>query len=170
MSTVVGDAWVTLEASGGSAAVVDPVAADALLADLVATVAAAGAPSPRDAGQNTASSSEDCELVLPVASVRAIRVTPGPCSGAGGGGWSDLAEARLNAANEGCRWAVGDANSATVGWIRDGRWAYDRASGRRHVLADDDHRARRRRRGVDPLRPRLRRRAARSTSPSAPTG
>jgi len=128
MSTVVGDAWVTLEASGGSAAVIDPVAADALLADLVATVTAAGAPTPLATPARTQPPlPSDCELVLPVASVRTITGDTGAVLSHGGGGWSDWAEARLNAANEGCRWAVGDENSATVGWIRDGRWAYDRA-------------------------------------------
>ena len=130
MSTTAGDAWVTLEASGGDGAALDPAAADALFAAVVAEVVAAGAPEPAvTPARDVPPLPTDCEAVLPLATVRSISgVASAEPRGGGGGGWSDWAEARLQAGNEGCDWGVGDfETAAAVNWVRDGRWAYDRA-------------------------------------------
>lgn len=129
ISRVAGDTWLTLEASGGTAAVIDPSAAEALLSAAGAAVTAAGAPAPLQTPNRTAPPlPTDCEEILSLATVRELTGDPTAELAIGAGGWSDWAEARLDARNEPCRWATGDENAATVGWIRDGRWAYDRAS------------------------------------------
>jgi hypothetical protein len=130
MSTTAGDAWVTLEASGGDGDVLDPAAADALFDAAVAEIVAAGAPEPAVTPERSVPPlPTDCEAVLPLATVRSISGIAAAEPRVGSGGWSDWAEARLDAGNEGCDWGVGDAETAaTVDWVRDGRWAYDRAA------------------------------------------
>jgi len=128
LSRVAGDAWLTLEAAGGTVATIDPAAAEALMSAAVAAVTAAGVPTPLPTPARTAPPlPSDCDSVLPTASVQSITGEAAAVLSHGGGGWSDWAEARLAAGDEGCRWAVGEENVATVNWIRDGRWAFDRA-------------------------------------------
>ena len=130
MSTTAGDAWVTLEASGGDGDALDPAAADALFDAVIAEVVAAGAPEPAvTPARAVPPLPTDCEAVLPLATVRSISGVAAAEPRVGSGGWSDWAEARLQAGNEGCDWGVGDAETAaTVDWVRDGRWAYERAA------------------------------------------
>lgn len=129
MSRAVGDVWLTLEAKGGTVATIDPVAAEAMMSAVVATVTAAGEPSPLATPSRTAPPlPNDCEEILPLDIVREITADETAEPSAGAGGWSDWAEARLAAGNEGCRWSTGEQSAAHVGWIRDGRWAYERSS------------------------------------------
>lgn len=124
----VGDAWVAIEAIGGSyglnASAWQPFS-DAVRAAVSAAGPAAAPTAPEQVGTPPVA---DCEAVLPTDAVRSITGSPdAEPQRAGGGGWSAWAEARQAAGDVGCIWSIMDADTtASVDWVNDGRWAFER--------------------------------------------
>ncbi len=128
-SDITGDAWVALEARAGLA---DPVAVDALFTRVVAVVRAAGPAKPLVMPlRDRPALPSECEAVLPLETVRSISgvAVLAPQRNRENEGWSPGAEARIHAEDEGCRWMTlsEDRSVVAVGWVRGGRWAYQRA-------------------------------------------
>ena len=114
--------------------------------------------------------SEDCDAVIPLDQVRSITATPEAQAMVGSGGWSEWAEARLQADAWGCGWGVDDlSQAARVDWLHQGRWAYLRmlhAGTSTPIHSPGSPR----RRGIRPLRLLASARPAPSTWPSDGTG
>jgi hypothetical protein len=130
-TAVVGDAWVTIEALGEANAL-DQSRLQPLLDAVIEAVSAAGpAADPTIPERTRPPIPEDCEALIPLETVRSISSTPEVVPYMeGGGGWSEWAEAREHAGNNhGCRWSFENSFQASVDWVRDGRWAYDRMLG-----------------------------------------
>jgi hypothetical protein len=125
-SAAVGDAWVTASAFAGGGFAGDASDWSSLVDQALAAVEAAGPASPPTMAERmTWPTSEDCDAVMPLDAVRSITATPGAQVMIGAGGWSEWAEARLNADAWGCGWGIDDMNQAArVDWLHDGRWAY----------------------------------------------
>lgn len=125
-SSAVGDAWVTLFAYGGGQLSGDPSSWQALVDAAVGAVSAAGPAGPPIMPERMVlPASDECDAILPLDEVRSITATPEAQAMTGAGGWSEWAEARLNADAWGCGWGVDDASRvANVDWLHQGRWAY----------------------------------------------
>lgn len=125
LSTVAGDAWVTLYADGAF----DRNATVALFAAVASAVSTAGDPTPTVTPERDRPPlPSECEGVLPLETVRSLTGAADAVLSGAPGGWGAPAEAALKAGDMGCRWgADGFSTAATVDWVRDGRWAYERA-------------------------------------------
>ncbi|TYL54018.1 hypothetical protein [Agromyces mariniharenae] len=128
-SAEVGDAWVTVEAFGGESKALIPGHWQPLV-DAVAEAVSSAGPATEYIAPDRAGAPfpETCESMMPldvVASIAGTSVEP-----TGGGGWSEWAEARLQARNFSCGWTeeggVGRGGALNISWVRDGRWAFDR--------------------------------------------
>jgi hypothetical protein len=126
-TAVVGDAWVTVEALGEPNAL-DQSGVQPLLDAVIEAISAAGpAAAPTTSEQTTSPTAEDCDAVIPRDVVRSLTSAPDAFPRRpGGGNWSEWAEAMLVADNLGCIWTVEDTFVASVAWVHDGRWAYER--------------------------------------------
>jgi hypothetical protein len=121
----VGNGWLSLEAFDATA--IDARAWARLLEEVTAVVSSA----PIEAQSADPSSDSPlpsaCGEWLPLDVVRAVADDPEVVEGSeGGGGWSQWAEARHNARNGQCTWSHGMPELATLEWVRDGAWAYQR--------------------------------------------
>lgn len=127
-STAVGDAWVTIEATGGERSALNASAWQPLVDAVVEAVsAAAPAGPPPFVERMSYPGTEVCEALIPLEQVQALTSAPQAyVRWLGGGGWSEWAEAQLYAGDVGCSWAVEDDNVASVDWVHGGRWAYER--------------------------------------------
>lgn len=117
-----GDSWISLDA-------VDPAGMDATkwLSVLVTVGDTVSAIDPAPGPAHEAPLPTTCSEWLPLDTVREIATDPEVVEGAeGGGGWSDWAEARLLAGNGVCNWSHGMPELATLEWVNDGGWAYER--------------------------------------------
>lgn len=125
-SSAVGDAWVTLFANGGGQLAGDASAWQSLVDAAVGAVSAAGPADPPIMPERMAlPDADDCDAVLPLDQVRSITATPEAQAMIAAGGWSEWAEARLNADAWGCGWGVDDLSRvANADWLPQGRWAY----------------------------------------------
>lgn len=125
-SSSVGDAWVAFFAYGGGQLSGDPSAWQSLVDAVVGAVSAAGpAAAPVIPERSTMPTPEECDAIIPVDDVRSMTATPDAQVMIEAGGWSEWAEARLNADAWGCGWGVDDLGRvASVDWLHQGRWAY----------------------------------------------
>jgi len=125
-SSAVGDAWVDLSAYGGANLVGEPSAWQSLVDAVVGAMNAAGpAAAPVAPERSTMPTADECDAIIPVDDVRSITATPDAQVMIEAGGWSEWAEARLNADAWGCGWGVDDLSQvARADWIHEGRWAY----------------------------------------------
>ncbi|RXZ68020.1 hypothetical protein [Agromyces albus] len=124
----IGDAWVAVEAHGGQPNALNPSGWQPLLDAITEAVSAAGpATEPMAPERTRAPLPEDCGAFISLDTVRSISSKPEAESYIdGGGGWSEWGEARYQAGNTGCNWGSGEDYVASVDWVRDGRWAYER--------------------------------------------
>lgn len=125
--TAVGDAWVTIEVLGEPNEL-NRSGWEPFLAAVTEAVSDAGsATAPTTSERKRAPLPADCNAFLPLDTVRAISSMPEAELRERSGGWSEWAEARRHAGNVGCHWGWDDGGyAASVQWVRDGRWAYDR--------------------------------------------
>lgn len=123
----VGDAWVTIEALGQPNAL-DPSGWQPFLDAVTGAVRTAGPAAAQTTVERTHTPLPvDCEAFLPLDTVRSISAMPEAEPQGRGGGWSEWAEARHHAGNTGCHWGLEEGiHVASVTWVRDGRWAYER--------------------------------------------
>ena len=131
-SAAVGDAWVTIDATHYQAEnVVNASEWQPLVDSIIAAVNAVGpatqtSPPPRT-GEPFPST---CNDILPLEVVQSITATSDLIlhGSRGDGPWSEYAEARVNANNEGCSWGppTDFDHRAAVDFVREGRWAFER--------------------------------------------
>ena len=129
-STVVGDAWVAVEAHGGGALAMDEAGWQPVFDAVIEAVRAAGpAAPPAFSLETTPPTAEYCDTVIPRDVVQSLTSVPDVFPRRrGGGAWSEWAEAMAQAGNIGCSWTVGDSDVSVlyVEWVHDGRWAFER--------------------------------------------
>lgn len=127
-SAVVGDAWVAVQAYGGETLALNQSGWQPLLDAVIEAVSAAGpAAAPASPEQTTSPTADDCDAVIPREVVQSLTSAPDAFPRRpGGGNWSEWAEAMLVADNLGCLWTVEDTFVASVTWVHDGRWAYEK--------------------------------------------
>lgn len=129
-SAAVGDAWVTVEALGGESNALDGASWQPFVDSIIQVMSASGPAAELIVPERASSPFPlDCDVVIPLDTVRSLTATPDADSrGHGGGGWSVWAEASTHAENDGCQWGPSqfDSTVAGVSGIQNGRWAYER--------------------------------------------
>lgn len=129
-SAAVGDAWVAVEAFAREPGAIDPSGWQPFVETVIEAVSAAGPAGELIVAERTGRPfPPDCDAIIPLDAARTITATPGVEShGPDGGGWSEWAEARVNADNVGCVWGLPDTDRsvADLRWVREGGWAYER--------------------------------------------
>ncbi|MDQ0893543.1 hypothetical protein [Agromyces ramosus] len=129
-SAAVGDAWVTVEALGGESNAMNAASWQPLVDSIIGVMSASGPATELVVPERASSPFPlDCDVVIPLETVRSLTATPDADSrGHGGGGWSLWAEARILAENDGCMWGPAQSDSvvASLSGIQNGAWAYER--------------------------------------------
>ncbi|MEI5584243.1 MULTISPECIES: hypothetical protein [unclassified Agromyces] len=125
ITRVASGAWIAIAAIGGPNAIL-PVGADGVANAAVAAVDSASPPAA--ASEVPSGIPDDCEGLVPVATVESITGSAGLVAETTAGGWSEWAEAMAIAGDLGCRWMPSGADEVVVGaaWVRGGVWAFDR--------------------------------------------